>query len=192
MGRLKGVDPGGLYLKVRSWLDRVGLGDVARKKCEELSKGMQQKVQFIASVLHEPDLIILDEPFSGLDPVNRKLMRELFDEQHRAGRTLIFSTHAMYEAEQLCDHLFMINRGHKVLDLPMHELWRRYDPRTIVVEPLTAGERLNGDLGRLRGVSHATVTDDGLELKLPKMRTRRPSCLRWPRERGCGAWSSSV
>jgi len=166
LGRLKGVDAHGLHSKVMGWLDRVGLADCARKKCEELSKGMQQKVQFIAAVLHEPDLIILDEPFSGLDPVNRKLLRELFDEQHRAGRTLIFSTHAMYEAEQLCDHLFMINKGKKVLDLPMDEIWRRFDPRTIVVEPLKAGQTLNGDLGSLPGVAHAGRIDDSLELKL--------------------------
>ena len=166
MGRLKGVDPGGLHPKVRSWLDRVGLGDCARKKCEELSKGMQQKVQLIAALLHEPDLIILDEPFSGLDPENRRLLRELFEEQHKAGRTLIFSTHAMYEAEQLCDHLFMIAGGKKVLDMPMDALWRRFDPRTIVVEPLTRQDHLDGNLSQIPGVRRARRTDDGMELEL--------------------------
>lgn len=99
---------------------------------------MQQKVQFISAVLHEPELIILDEPFSGLDPVNRRLLRELIDEQNQAGRTLIFSTHAMFEAEQLCDRLFMINKGDKVLDLPLAEVWNRYDPRAVIIEPIDA------------------------------------------------------
>jgi ABC-2 type transport system ATP-binding protein len=166
MAHLKGLGGVGLGRKVRDWLGRVDLADVARKRCEELSKGMQQKVQFIASVIHEPDLLILDEPFSGLDPVNRRLLRELIDEQHAAGRTIIFSTHAMYEAEQLCDHLVMINRGQKVLDLPMPELWRRYDPHTVVVEPLVAGERPDVDLATVPGVTHATETESGIELKL--------------------------
>ncbi|MEL6741471.1 MAG: ATP-binding cassette domain-containing protein, partial [Planctomycetota bacterium] len=116
MGRLKGLDAGpSLRKATRDWLDRVGLPDVAQKKCEELSKGMQQKVQFIASVLHEPDLLILDEPFSGLDPVNMRLLRDLIREQHEGGRTVIFSTHVMVQAEQLCDHIVMIHNGKKVL-----------------------------------------------------------------------------
>jgi ABC-2 type transport system ATP-binding protein len=134
MGRLKGLDGAGLEKRVRGWLERMSLGDCYRKRCEELSKGMQQKVQFIAAVMHEPDLVILDEPFSGLDPVNRRLLRQMIDEQHREGRTLIFSTHAMFEAEQLCTHLFMIHRGRKVLDMPMDEVWRSHDPRVVVVE----------------------------------------------------------
>jgi ABC-2 type transport system ATP-binding protein len=137
MGRLKGLDAGPLRRKVDEWLARVELADAARKKCEELSKGMQQKIQFIASVIHEPDLIILDEPFSGLDPVNRKLLRSLIDEQHRAGRTIIFSTHAMYEAEQLCDHLFMIHRGVKVLDDTLEGIRAAHDPRTVLVEVMS-------------------------------------------------------
>ncbi|MBX3383325.1 MAG: ATP-binding cassette domain-containing protein [Phycisphaeraceae bacterium] len=140
MGRLKGLDGAGLETRVRGWLDRMSLGDCYRKRCEELSKGMQQKVQFIAAVIHEPDLIILDEPFSGLDPVNRRLLRQLIDEQHQQGRTLIFSTHAMFEAEQLCTHLFMIHRGRKVLDMPMEEVWKSHDPRVVVVEGVEEGD----------------------------------------------------
>lgn len=167
MGRLKGVDSKGLAAKVRFWLERVGLGDCAKKRCEELSKGMQQKVQFIAAVLHEPDLIILDEPFSGLDPVNRRLLRELIEEQHRAGRTLIFSTHAMYEAEQLCDHLVMINHGRKVLDIAMGDLWKKFDPRTIIVEPLEHTEGADpGVLRSLPGVAGIHEVRAGYELKL--------------------------
>ncbi|MBU6412394.1 MAG: ATP-binding cassette domain-containing protein [Planctomycetes bacterium] len=168
IGRLKGVDAAGLDQKVKQWLVKVGLQDVYKKKCEELSKGMQQKVQFIASVLHEPDLIILDEPFSGLDPVNRVLLRTLINEQHQKGRTIIFSTHAMYEAEQLCDHLLMIHDGQKVLDLSMQELYRKYDPKTLIVEPADAGEqeRVLGSLRHLSGVDSARLTGETIELKL--------------------------
>jgi len=135
MARLKGVDPGAAKKKAADWLARVGLGDVGKKKCEELSKGMQQKVQFIAAVIHEPDLLILDEVFSGLDPVNRRLMRELINDQHKLGRTILFSTHAMYEAEQLCDRVIMIHHGRKVLDDTLAGIRARFDPKTIVVEP---------------------------------------------------------
>jgi len=166
IARLKGVDGHGLQTKIKSWLDRVGLSDCYRKRCQELSKGMQQKVQFVSAVIHEPDLLILDEPFSGLDPVNRRLLRELVEEQHRAGRTLIFSTHAMYEAEQLCDHLIMINRGRKVLDLPMNEVWTRYDPRTVIVEPLVAGQQMDADFAAIPGVKHVARIAEGVELKL--------------------------
>jgi ABC-2 type transport system ATP-binding protein len=136
MGRLKGVSPETLKTRVPQWLERVALGDCYRKRCEELSKGMQQKVQFLAAVIHEPQLVILDEPFSGLDPVNRRLLRELIHEQADAGRTIIFSTHAMHEAEEICDRLFMINRGVKVLDATMAEIRARFDPRTIEIEPM--------------------------------------------------------
>jgi ABC-2 type transport system ATP-binding protein len=169
MARLKGVDGGApLKRKVTDWLSRMGLAENAKKRCEELSKGMQQKVQFIAAVIHEPDLLILDEVFSGLDPVNRKLMRGLIDEQHSAGRTIIFSTHAMYEAEQLCDRVFMIHRGVKVLDATLGEIRDQFDPRTIIVEPAANG---NGSTAELRleavpGISRIQPTRDGFELHL--------------------------
>lgn len=167
MGKLKGIDSGVVDKKVKTWLERVGLADCYRKKCEELSKGMQQKVQFIAAVLHEPGLIILDEPFSGLDPVNRRLLRGLIGEQHKAGRTLIFSTHAMFEAEQLCTHLFMIHQGNKVLDLPMDEVWSKYDPRTILVEPLDPADAERTELwSSLNGVADVSRVDDQVELRL--------------------------
>lgn len=168
IGRLKGLDAAGLDQKVKQWLAKVALQETYRKKCEELSKGMQQKVQFIASVLHEPDLLILDEPFSGLDPVNRVLLRSLINEQHKMGRTIIFSTHAMYEAEQLCDHLLMIHNGQKVLDLSMQELYRKYDPRTLIVEASedSDAERSFGTLRGLNGVLEARAHGRTVELKL--------------------------
>ncbi|MFI4898449.1 MAG: ABC transporter ATP-binding protein [Phycisphaerales bacterium JB059] len=132
MGRLKGLDAGGaLKARVADWLERVELGEVSKKKCEELSKVMQQKIQFISCVLHEPDLLILDEPFSGLDPVNMRLLRDLIREQNEAGRTVIFSTHVMQQAEELCDHIVMIHEGRKVLDNTLGEIQDRFDPRAI-------------------------------------------------------------
>jgi ABC-2 type transport system ATP-binding protein len=135
MARLKGLN-GGMDAKVKSWLDRVGLADCARKKCEELSKGMQQKVQFVAAIIHEPDLVILDEPFSGLDPVNSRMLRTLLDEQHARGRTVIFSTHQMSQAEALCDRVVMIHQGRKVLDHTPAEIRSRFDPRAVLFEPV--------------------------------------------------------
>jgi ABC-2 type transport system ATP-binding protein len=137
IARLKGVNGAGLAKLVSGWLDRVGLAGVERKRCEELSKGMQQKVQFVAAVIHRPDLLILDEPFSGLDPVNQRLMRDLVLDEHRRGATLLFSTHIMTHAEQLCDRVVMVHRGEKVLDQPVSAIRASYDLRSIVFEPLS-------------------------------------------------------
>ncbi len=137
MGRLKGLPNDGLESKVRAWLERVGLEREYRKRCEELSKGMQQKVQFISAIMHEPELIILDEPFSGLDPVNSRMLRALIDEQRASGRTIIFSTHQMSQAEALCDRVVMIHRGVKVLDNTPSAVHSRFDPRAIAMEPVT-------------------------------------------------------
>ena len=164
MGRLKGVRSSELDRVVKGWLERVDLGDCYKKRCDELSKGMQQKVQFIASVLHEPELIILDEPFSGLDPVNMRLLRDLFLEQHQAGRTVIFSTHVMFQAEQLCDHIVMINQGAKVLDAPMDEIRSQFDPRTIVFEPM--GDGRGESVGGLPGVASVVRADGRFEVSV--------------------------
>ena len=166
MGRLKNLPSHGLDQKVRAWLDRMSLGEVYKKKCEELSKGMQQKVQFIAAVIHEPELIILDEPFSGLDPVNRRLLRTLIDEQNAAGRTVIFSTHAMFEAEQLCDHLFMINKGVKVLDQTIDDVWRTHDPRSVIIEPIESGPVDEGLIQSIPGVIGVTPAPRGAEVRM--------------------------
>ena len=134
IAQLKGIDSNATDALVKEWLLKVGLEKEYKKKCEELSKGMQQKIQFIATVIHTPDLVILDEPFSGLDPVNRKLLRELIDEQSNAGRTIIFSTHAMFEAEELCDQIFMIHQGKKMLDGSLHGILQKFDPHALLIE----------------------------------------------------------
>ncbi len=136
IGRLKGVPEGVLSQRVQRWLELVELGEVADKKCEELSKGMQQKIQFVTCVLHEPDLLILDEPFSGLDPVNMRLLRDLVLQEHHRGTTIIFSTHVMTQAEALCDRIVMIDQGTKVLDESVSEIRAKYDPRVVNLEPL--------------------------------------------------------
>ncbi len=169
LGRLKGMDPGpALRRSVSDWLEKVGLGDCAKKKCEELSKGMQQKTQFIACVLHEPDLIILDEPFSGLDPVNMRLLRDLIREQHEAGRTVIFSTHVMAQAEQICDHIVMIHNGRKVLDDPVGTIRSRHEPKGVWFEPFdpaTEREAVEA-VRRLPGIQEVRRVDGRLEAVL--------------------------
>jgi len=118
---------------VATWLDKLGLGDWADKKVDTLSKGMAQKIQFISAVIHEPELVILDEPFSGLDPVNLDVLRNEVLELRRRGATVIFSTHDMSVAEELCDFIFMINKGEKVLDGTMDEIQNRYGQDTLRV-----------------------------------------------------------
>jgi ABC-2 type transport system ATP-binding protein len=136
MAHLKGVPAAEVPARVGSGLDRVGLGGTEKKRCEELSKGMLQKVQFLAAIIHHPALLILDEPFSGLDPVSSRLLRELVLEEHRRGATILLSTHVMTQAEEICEHVVMIHRGRKVLDDSVSAIRRRYDPRTILFEPL--------------------------------------------------------
>lgn len=152
---------------VRQWLQRIELPDVFHKRCQELSKGMQQKVQFLAAIIHEPDLIILDEPFSGLDPVNSAIMAEVIRDLHSRGKTVIFSTHVLQQAEELCDRIFLINRGAKLLDATIAEIHHRFDPRTILVEPFAPDidpSAIEGVVAATRirnnGVFELTIDDD--------------------------------
>jgi ABC-2 type transport system ATP-binding protein len=165
IARLKGCDGGEIKRRVKGWLERVGLADVENKRCEELSKGMQQKLQFISAVIHDPDLIILDEPFSGLDPVNMRLLRDLVLDQHKRGATIIFSTHVMHQAEQICDHVVMINDGRKVLDKTLVGIRAEYDPRTILFEPLDHGADLD-PVRRIDGVQEISRTNGAYEISL--------------------------
>jgi ABC-2 type transport system ATP-binding protein len=162
MARLKGVnDPSSS--RVSDWLARVGLQEVQDKRCEELSKGMLQKVQLIAAVLHEPDLLIFDEPFSGLDPVNMRLLRDLILAEHRRGATILFSTHVMVQAEEICDHIIMLNRGRKVLDESLASIRQRHDPRAIRFEPFDG----DADLSPLRAIAGvADVVREGASYRI--------------------------
>jgi ABC-2 type transport system ATP-binding protein len=169
MARLKGMRRPDLPAVVTGWLERLDLAGAARRKCEELSKGMQQKVQFLAAIIHEPELLILDEPFSGLDPVNAELLNRLIREVHEQGRTVIFSTHVLHQAEQICERIFLINKGVKLLDATLDEIRRRFDPRTIVVEPLDGQADLRSiggvrDVRRLEGSPKLELElDDGAD-----------------------------
>ena len=115
-GRLKGLESKVAEQKCEELLKKFELDKWADQKCESLSKGMGQKVQIIATLIHDPELIVLDEPFSGLDPVSIELVREIILELKRTGRTVVFSTHMMEQAEQLCDSVLLINHGQKVID----------------------------------------------------------------------------
>ena len=120
--RLKGVAADVAQQRAAELLQRYGLGDYQDRRCEVLSKGMEQKVQLLSALIHEPELVILDEPFSGLDPVNRDLMRDAILQMRRDGKTVIFSTHLMEQAEQLCDFVALINKGQKVVDGPLGQV----------------------------------------------------------------------
>lgn len=122
LAELKGLSNSEARKRIKHWLDRMGLTEWAGKKVEDLSKGMAQKIQFIATVLHEPDLLILDEPFSGFDPVNANLIKDEIFELRDKGATVIFSTHRMESVEQLCDHIALINKSQKILDGPKKEI----------------------------------------------------------------------
>jgi ABC-2 type transport system ATP-binding protein len=121
-----------------AWLEFLQITENRRKTVEQLSKGNQQKIQFLAAVLHDPDILILDEPFSGLDPVSTRMLKDLILAENRRGATVLFSTHVMPQAEEICDHVVMIHRGHKVLDDPVRTILRSHDSRALTFEPLDA------------------------------------------------------
>jgi len=133
-GRLKGLSSEEARKNTEVWLDRVGLKDRANSRIEELSKGMQQNIQLIVSLINNPDLVILDEPFVGLDPINTRNMKEIIYSLKESGKTIIFSTHQMNEAERLCDHIFLINKGTKVIDGPIEEVKKKYSKNFVSVE----------------------------------------------------------
>jgi ABC-2 type transport system ATP-binding protein len=138
MAELRGVASEDAAARVPRLLQDIGLPGVEGKRCEDLSKGMLQRVQFLAAVIHQPDLLILDEPFSGQDPVSVRVLREHILREHRRGATVLLSTHVMAHAEEICQHVVMIHQGRKVLDEAMAGLRRQFDPRTIYFEPLDA------------------------------------------------------
>ncbi|GAA5041697.1 ABC transporter ATP-binding protein [Marivirga lumbricoides] len=116
LAQLKGLSKTDAKAKIKVWMERFGATDWLQKKVEDLSKGMQQKVQFVATVMHEPELIILDEPFSGFDPINANLIKDEILALREKGSTIIFSTHRMESVEELCDHIALINKSEKILD----------------------------------------------------------------------------
>jgi len=122
LAQLKGLHEKEAREKVRHWFNKFEISGWWNKKVEELSKGMQQKVQFISTILHNPALLILDEPFSGLDPLNANLIKQEIFDLSRSGTTIIFSTHRMEQVEEICDRIVLVNKGHKLLDGEVHAI----------------------------------------------------------------------
>src|SRR6201998_2266807 len=131
LGQLHGLSEADSRKRSRDWCERLQITEAIDKKTEELSKGMQQKIQFIAALLHEPALIIMDEPFSGLDPVNAALLMDTLVDLRKQGKTILFSTHRMDQVEKICDAIALISRGYLVLSGGMREIKSRY-PRNHV------------------------------------------------------------
>lgn len=145
LATLKGLDETTARRRLDKWLDRFDLTAHRRKKVQELSKGMQQKAQIIATLLHDPDLIVMDEPFAGLDPVNARLVKDILEDLRRAGKSIIMSTHRMYQVEALCNRIVLINEGHSVLYGQVDEIKHNFAGNAVVLEG-------KGDFSQLPGV----------------------------------------
>jgi len=147
-GMLKGMKRADAHGKAAELLERYGLAEKAKVRCEALSKGMQQKVQVLASIVHSPEFVILDEPFSGLDPVNQEVLEQVIADLSKAGATIVFSTHVMEHAERLCDRIVLIARGRRLFDGTLEES-KRILPRRVLLETGAQPEQL----ARLPGVA---------------------------------------
>ena len=134
MGQLHGLTADAAARRSHAWCDRLNILDAAQSKTEELSKGMQQKIQFIVTLLHEPELIIMDEPFAGLDPVNAALLLDTLLDLKKEGRAILFSTHRMDQVEKLCDEICLIHRGVVVLSGRMRDVKSRYERDRVVID----------------------------------------------------------
>ena len=132
--QLKGISKHDAIDRAKYWLVKMGAAGWENKKIQELSKGMQQKVQFISTMLHDPEIVILDEPFSGFDPINTELLKSIIIEMKNAGKTIILSTHVMEQVEQMCDDIILINKGKAVLSGDVRNIKKSYGKDTILVE----------------------------------------------------------
>lgn len=159
LATLKGLDEHTARSRLNPWLERLNLLEHRKKKVQELSKGMQQKAQIIATLLHEPDLIIIDEPFSGLDPVNTRLIQQILEEQRQAGKAILMSTHQMNQVEALCTRIVLINRGRSVLYGEVDEIKRQFAGNAVLVEG-------QGDFNLLPGVLEARNDNGAWHLAL--------------------------
>ncbi|MCK5571673.1 MAG: DUF4162 domain-containing protein, partial [Bacteroidetes bacterium] len=159
---LRGMSHGEAKSEARRWLERFGFGDQAARRIQELSRGNQQKVQFISSIIHRPDLVVLDEPFSGLDPVNQIVFKDVMQELKQQGKAVIFSTHQMDQAERLSDCLCLIDKGRVVLSGTVRDVKKRYGRNSLHLE-------FDGDgafLRDLSGVHRAIIYQNAAELDL--------------------------
>ncbi|HEY9577110.1 MAG TPA: ABC transporter ATP-binding protein [Pseudobacillus sp.] len=167
LARLRGMDKKEAAIETDHWLERFHVPDYAGKKVEELSKGNQQKIQFISSVVHKPELLILDEPFSGLDPVNVELLKEAVVELKESGTTIVFSSHRMEHVEELCENLCMMHKGRPVVHGRLRDIKRSFGKKNVSIQA-------DFDLSFLQdipGVLQAKKTAESMQLQIAKEET---------------------
>ncbi|HKB72104.1 MAG TPA: ATP-binding cassette domain-containing protein [Thermoanaerobaculia bacterium] len=162
LAAIKEVDADTARKRIERWLDAMELRPWLHRKVDELSKGMQQKIQFIATIVHDPDVLILDEPFSGLDPINVNLIKTFLLEFRAQGKTVVFSTHVLEQAEKLCDHICLITKSKKVLDGEMKDLKRRYAGNVIRVST----DAPAGAIAAIPGVRTVSPVNGGYHVTL--------------------------
>ncbi len=158
LAQLKGLSKKDAFEKVKYWFEKFEMQSWWHKKVEDLSKGMSQKLQFVTTVLHEPSLIILDEPFSGLDPVNANLIKDEIYQLAKKGASIIFSTHRMEQVEEICDHIILVNEGKKILDGTVNHVKQEYKEHifSIQIDPVTTS--LESTAFELIKENHHTLT----------------------------------
>ncbi|MBU0982846.1 MAG: ATP-binding cassette domain-containing protein [candidate division Zixibacteria bacterium] len=164
MAELKGQSPARTKAVMDGWLKRIQLEEYKDRKVEELSKGMAQKLQFVTTIIHDPEIVILDEIFSGLDPINIELIKDILLEMKRAGKTILFSTHVMEQAEKLCDYLCMISKGKKVIDGRLSDVKAGFGTNSVQIE-------MEGDgafVQKLPGVISFSEFNNYVEVELEK------------------------
>jgi ABC-2 type transport system ATP-binding protein len=171
---LKNVDSKEAERRIDRWLARLKLTEWKNRKSSELSKGMQQKVQFINAIVHEPDLLILDEPFSGLDPVNLELLKDVILELKASGKTIIFSTHQMEVAERICDDICLINRSRKVLEGSIRDVKRGFSRHAVALR-LRGGDEVLADRSLVNKIERHS---DGMEVFLAEGTTAQALLVR--------------
>jgi ABC-2 type transport system ATP-binding protein len=159
LATLKGIDRAEAKRRALAYLEKVDLGQVAGKKVSELSRGMQQKVQFGTTIIHEPEIVIIDEPFAALDPVNTRIVKDLLFDISRSGRAVLMCTHQMHLVEEMCDRLVMFNRGEIVLNGKLKDVKRRFAPNAVLVEG-------SGDFTNLPGVTSIQGHNGAQQLNL--------------------------
>ena len=171
--QLKGMNRKEAMQKAREWLAKLDAEDWANKKIQELSKGMQQKVQFISTILHEPELLILDEPFSGFDPINTELLKSIILDLKSEGTSIILSTHIMEQAEQMCDDICLINKGKIVLSGSIRDIKNKYNRDTVILEY----EGNSDFMDELPGMKIINKTNNRIEFRFNSEETDARSIL---------------
>ena len=172
LAELKGVARTEAATRIDYWLDRFEALDWKQKKTQELSKGMQQKVQFISTILHEPELLILDEPFSGLDPINTELLKDVIDEQKSKERVILFASHRMEQVEQLCDDICLISDGKILIQGALREIKKSFGRNTVILE-YEGAEQLPEKLTSEKRVEIINQTSNRAEVRLTNGTTAR-------------------